>query len=196
MRLWVLVHELTTHAVLSVAHVHDTLTTLVRAHVGAFRPDPEAVADKLTSIDLGSDDPMQAVQRAFSDPEVLLGAVESPEQAALRPRIDAALSAVIGYIDHVVDVVAVRLIGGDAARISEAVRRRRIESSPDDVFVERLLGLHLTRRDVERGRTFVEGVVERAGEDGLRQLLEREGALPTPAEIDAPGLWLARLELD
>ena len=39
------------------------------------------------------------------------------------------------------------------------------------------------------------GVVERAGEDGLARLWEAERTLPTPAEIDAPGLWLARIEL-
>jgi hypothetical protein len=40
----------------------------------------------------------------------------------------------------------------------------------------------------------VQGVVERAGDLGLSQLLDRDGALPTPAELAAPGLWLARLE--
>ena len=63
------------------------------------------------------------------------------------------------------------------------------------MFVERLLGLHLTRQQVERGRAFVDGVSERAGQAGVNQLLDRPGSLPTPAEMDAPGLWLARLEL-
>jgi len=92
--------------------------------------------------------------------------------------------------------VTTRLIGGDAQRISEAVRRRRIETSPDDVFVERLLGLHLTRQQVERGRVFVTGVVERGGNAAINKLLELPDSLPTPAEIDAPGLWMARLEIN
>lgn len=195
MRLWVLVHELTTHAVFSVAHIREGLSQLVRAHVGAFQPDPSAVAEKLGNLDFEGGDPMQALQKTLGDPEILLGAVESPAQAALKPQLDAAMAAVIGYIDVVVDTVAMRLIGGDAQRISEAVRRRRVESSPDDIFVERLLGLHLTRQQVERGRTFVDGVFERGGQTGVNQLLDKPGSLPTPAELDAPGLWLARLEL-
>ena len=194
MRLWVLVHELTTHAVFAVAHIREGLSDLVRAHVGAFEPDPSAVADKLGSLDIEGDDPMQALQRTLGDPEILLGAVQSPRQLAMQPQLDAAMAAVIGYVDSVVDAVTARLIGGDSQRISEAVRRRRIESSPDDVFVERLLGLHLTRQQVERGRTFVAGVVERGGQSAINQLLDVAGSLPTPAELDAPGLWLARLE--
>jgi len=57
-----------------------------------------------------------------------------------------------------------------------------------------LLGVDLTRERVELAHRFVDGVLERAGEAGLTQLLMREGALPTPAELEAPGLWLARLE--
>lgn len=195
MRLWVLVHELTTHAVFSVAHIREGLSDLVRAHVGAFQPDPSAVAEKLSTLDMDTDDPMQALQRTLGDPEILLGAVRSPAQAALQPQLDAAMAAIIGYVDHVVDAVTKRLIGGDAQRISEAVRRRRIETSPDDVFVERLLGLHLTRQQVERGRAFITGVGERGGNEAINKLLDIPGSIPTPAEIDAPGLWLARLDL-
>ena len=64
------------------------------------------------------------------------------------------------------------------------------------MFVERLLGLHLTRQQVERGRAFITGVIERGGTAAINQLLDVPGALPTPAEMDAPGLWLARLEID
>jgi len=196
MRLWVLVHELTTHAVFSVAHIREGLSDLVRAHVGAFQPDPSAVAEKLSTLDMDTDDPMQALQRTLGDPEILLGAVRSPAQAALQPQLDAAMAAIIGYVDHVVDAVTTRLIGGDAQRVSEAVRRRRIETSPDDVFVERLLGLHLTRQQVERGRAFIAGVGERGGNEAINKLLDIAGSIPTRNEIDAPGLWLARLEID
>ena len=37
--------------------------------------------------------------------------------------------------------------------------------------------------------------VERAGMEGLNRLWESESLLPTPNELDAPGLWLARIDL-
>ncbi len=196
MRLWVLAQELTGHTLFSITSLRDQFAALVRRHVGAFRPDPNAVAERLSSIEGDeSGDPMQAMQAMLSDPAVLLGAVQSAEQAALAPQLDAAVAAIVGYVDYLVDSVAVRVIGGDALRIAEAVRRRRVEASPDDVFVERLLGLQLTQQQVQRGKAFAAGVVDRVGETGLTGLFARPDALPTPAEIDAPGLWIARLEL-
>ncbi|MGZ4763387.1 MAG: zinc-dependent metalloprotease, partial [Ilumatobacteraceae bacterium] len=76
-----------------------------------------------------------------------------------------------------------------------AVRRRRVDHSADDVYIERLLGLRLTHHQVQRGKNFIGGVVDRVGEARLSALLAAPNALPTPAEIDAPGLWVARLEL-
>ena len=139
---------------------------------------------------------MEAIQAAFSDPAVLLGAVQSPEQRELQPRLDAAVAAVVGYTDWVVDAVAARLIGGEALRIAEAVRRQRAESTPDDVFVEKLLGIRVGEDQVRRGKAFVQGVVDRAGEAELTHLLGVEGSLPTPNEIEAPGLWIARVSGD
>ena len=75
------------------------------------------------------------------------------------------------------------------------MRRRRVEVAPDDLFVERLLGLQLTQEQVQRGKTFVAGVVDRVGEARMTELFASPQALPTPAELDAPGLWIARLEL-
>ncbi len=197
LRLWVLTQELAASALFSVPHLREAVLSSVRQHVGGFRPDPNALMEKLSSMDDAADDtdPMAALQRAFGDPEVLLGAVRSPEQMALQPSLDALLALVIGYVDHVVDAVGTRLLGAPG-RISEAVRRRRIEASPDDAFVEQLLGLRLDRHQVERGRAFVAGVVERAGADGLAQLYASADHLPTPAELDAPGLWLARIGHD
>ena len=193
MRLWVLAHEIAGFTLFEAAHVRDTLSTLVREHVGGFRPDPSAVTDKLGALELDDADPMAAIQRALNDPELLLGAVTSPEQQALRPRLDALVAVVVGYTDWVVDAVAVRLVGGDALRIAEAVRRQRAETSTSDTFIEQLLGVRVGADQVARGKAFVQGVVDRAGDGGMLPLLERDDAIPTPAEVDAPGLWLARL---
>lgn len=193
MRLWVLAHELAGLTLFSVGHVADHLRSLVQRHVGAFRPDPSAITDKLTSMDMDQGDPMAAMQAAFNDPEVLLGAVRSAEQEALAPQLDAAVAVTIGTIDWVVDAVSVRTIGGNALQIAEAVRRRRAETTPDDVFVERLLGIRLGAEQTARGKAFVQGVVDRAGESGLQPLFNDPDAMPTPNEIEAPGLWLARV---
>ncbi len=125
---------------------------------------------------------------------MLLGATRSEEQHALLPRLDALVALVVGVTDHVMDTVGANVLSS-YGMLTEALRRRRVESDPSGGFVSRLLGLSLTREQVQRGSLFVSGVVERAGSDGLARLWHSAAELPTPAEIDAPGLWLARIDL-
>ncbi len=205
LRLWVCLHETAHHAVLGVPHVRDAIGDLLAQHAGAFRNDPSELGDRL-GLDLGLDlDPAAALDPTTGpellarlqdalDPEAVLGAVRSPEQEALLPRLEALVAVVIGVVDHVMDTVGAGLIAS-YGQVTEAVRRRRVTTSDADRFVERILGLNLTQEQVDRGTAFVAGVLERAGDDGLTLLWQESQNLPTPSEIDAPGLWLARLEL-
>ena len=118
----------------------------------------------------------------------------SPEQQALRPRLDALVAVVVGYTDWIVDAVSVRVVGGNALRIAEAVRRRRVETTANDTFVEQLLGIRLGEDQVARGKAFVQGVVDRAGDRGLAPAARAGRRHPDAERGRRPGLWLARLE--
>lgn len=194
MRLWVLAHEFAGQAVLGAPNFGDPLSAMVRQYVAAFRPDPDAVMEKLGGLDPTAGDPMEAIQQTLGDPAILLGAVSSEEQRAMEPQLDAAVAAVVGFTDWIVDAVSVRVVGGSALRIAEAVRRQRVEQSPSDLFVHRLLGIRLDEDQVRRGKQFVQGVVDRVGDNSaIEMLLTGSDRCPTPSEIDAPGLWLARV---
>lgn len=186
LRLWVCLHELAHHGVLSIRHVADHITGLVQAYVAAFRPDPEAL-----DVDLGDPDALMAM---LSDPVALLASIQTDEQRAVVEQLSAAVDAITGYADHVMDRIGTKLIPSYAP-LTEAMRRERVEASSADRFTEGLLGLVLTQDHYARGSHFTEGVVERAKDDALDRLWREPGALPTPAEIAAPGLWLARLDL-
>jgi putative hydrolase len=194
LRMWVLIHELSSHAVLAAPAISEGLTALVHAHVSAFRPDPDALMSSLTDVAPSDTDAMAAVQSLFSNPMVMMGASRTAEQEALAPVLDAHVAAISGYIDYVVDTVSSRLLGG-ASPIAEAVRRRRVQNGTNAHLVEQLLGISQTRAQQQRGRAFIDGVIEREGAEKLPALVSAPGNLPTPNEIDAPGLWLARLEI-
>jgi len=193
MTMWALTHELISHGVFGVAHVRQTVQQLVSQFAGGFRPNPGALSESISSLDISSGDPMKLLNSLLSDPTVLLGAQRSAAQERVAPILDAAIAGLVGYIDHYVDRVTARVLG-QASPIGEAVRRRRVAQSGDRVFVERLLGVDLTSEQVERAQQFITGVLERAGDDGVALLLAKQDNLPTPSEIVAPGLWLARLE--
>ena len=195
LRMWVLTHELTSHAVLATPAVTDGLMESVKRHVGSFRPDPAAFMSAMGDIDPSDPAALETLQRTLGDPMTVVGAMRSPEQEALAPFLDARVAAVTGYVDHVVDAVGSRILG-NASPIAEAVRRRRLDGRTDADLAEKLLGVSLPRALQRRGAEFVSGVIERAGEDPLRGMLTSAERLPTPNELDAPGLWLARLGID
>lgn len=194
LRLWVCLHELAHHAVLGRPHVGAVLDDLVTAYASGFRPDPDALERNLGDLDPTRFESVASFQQLMGDPEVLLGAEITAAQAALRPRIDALVATVVGYVDTVMDQVGERLIGS-YDRVTEAVRRHRVEAGDADRFIDRLFGLDLSQDLYDRGAAFCDGVVERADFATLDQLWLSPDALPTQAEIVAPGLWLARLDL-
>lgn len=194
LRLWILLRELTTHAVFCVPHVRARLTALLKEYAAGFSTDPTSLERHLDEVDLSTPNALADFQKLLGDPEVLLGAVRSPEQDRLQPQIEAVVAVVLGYVDHVMDEIGRSLVAS-YGQVTEAMRRRRVESSDADRFVERLFGLELTQARVERATAFVDGVVERGGAAALDRLWRDERNLPTPAEVDAPGLWLARLDL-
>ena len=193
MLMWALTHEMVSSAVFGIEHVRDALRRLVIGFASGFRPNPSALSESIGQLDVSSGDPMKILDSLLADPTVLLGARRSSAQDRIAPSLDAAVTAIVGYIDHCVDLASARILG-EGSRIAEAVRRRRVAQSSDRIFVERLLGIDLTTERMTLAQQFVSGVVERAGETGLARLVTQPGSLPTPAEIVAPGLWLARLE--
>lgn len=193
-RLWVCVHELTHHAVLGVPHIRQRLETLLGEYADGFDPSGGDLPGRLDDLDPTRLDDPEALAGMLGSPDVLLGALRSPAQEAMLPALEAVVAVVVGYVDHVIDVIGDRLLGDDG-QLTEALRRRRVEASGADRFVERLLGLELTQTQYDRGRRFIDGVVERAGAEALQRLFDDERTLPTPAEVDAPGLWLARIDL-
>ena len=196
LRLWVCAQEIAMHSVLRIPHVRATVDDFLSAYAAGFEPDPNALEDRLGSMEFDMSDPasMSGMQSMFGDPELLLGAIQSQAQRDMLPKFEALIAAMVGYVDHIVDAVGSSLLS-NTTMISEAVRRRRVEADDSDRFVERLFGLELTQATYDRGAAFVAGIVERAGNDGLVRLWESERTLPTPAELEAPGLWLARIEL-
>lgn len=193
-RLWVCLNELTHHAVLRVPHIAARLQTLLRDYASNFEANAEGVEEQFGEIDFTNPESMTGLQERLADPDVIFGAMQSERQREVLLYINALAAVIEGYVDHIMDQVGTRLISSYGA-LSEALRRRRVTAAPADRFVGRMFGLTIDQELFERGQAFVQGVVERAGDDGLNRLWQDEVYLPTPNEVDAPGLWLARIEL-
>jgi putative hydrolase len=189
-RLWVCVHELTAYAVLQRPHVAERIHSLVDAVTVEMVATQQGLAERLGGQ---AGDP-EALQRILADPESLLADLLTPGQRRTSEDLVAVTTVVSGYVDHVTSRVATSLTTS-AGSLGEAWYRHRIEESSAEQAAGALFGLDLSREQVDRGAAFVRGVVERAGEGGLDRLWDDPRNLPTPAEVDAPGLWLERIDL-
>jgi putative hydrolase len=190
-RMYVCLRDVLYHAVLGRPHVSETLHNHLSAYAGAFSLDMGAMEQRLSSFDPSD---LTAFQESLGDPEALLGDMQSDEQRRLLVPFRAFLAALSGYTDFVMDKVGKRLVGSYSL-ISEALHRRRLEDGPGQRVLGKLLGIEVDQGTIDRGHAFVTGVVERAGEEGLARLWEGPATMPTTAEVDAPGLWLARIDL-
>ncbi|MGH9017495.1 MAG: zinc-dependent metalloprotease [Acidimicrobiales bacterium] len=192
-RLWVCLRDVTVNAVLGRPHVAERIRVLLTEVMGAAAGDTDALADRLGGLDFS--DP-ESLQRLMGDPGAFFDADADPDPQRLRVSEDLAVvsATLLGYVEHVLDRAGARLLGGRTA-LTEAWRRREAAREPSDRTAELLLGLDLGPAQMARGAAFVAGVVARAGEEGLVPLWSEPQNLPTPAEIDAPGLWLERISL-
>lgn len=191
-------------AELSVPWVRERIARLCTEYVTHYEIDPEKLMERFPALDALEDfDPMEALQRGEMpdipdvqiDPADLLAGMRTPAQEPLLAELQRFGSVLAGYADAVLTMISDGLVP-EALRIEEALRRHRVERGKAAEFVDSMLGLQITREQYDRAHAFCAGVIERAGLVGLNRLWEREAHVPTENELDAPGLWLARLELD
>ena len=123
----------------------------------------------------------------------LAALVQTREQRGLMNRVQAAMAVVEGYSEHVMDALGAEIVP-DYNGLREAMEHRRASRSAPERILSKLLGLDLKMRQYELGRRFCAGVVERAGLDALNRVWSAPEALPTLSELEAPAVWLARLE--
>ncbi|HEY5024919.1 MAG TPA: zinc-dependent metalloprotease [Acidimicrobiales bacterium] len=190
-RLWVCLREVTSHAVLSRPHVAERMRELLVRVVQGMAEDTAGLVDNLQGMDLTHP---EALQNLLGDPTALMSLEPSPARRRAAEELLAVVAALLGYVEHVLDLAAIRLLGGRGA-IAEAWRRRQVDRESSDRAAELMLGLDLGPTQIDRGADFVRGVFERAGDEGLARLWSSPHTLPTPAEVDAPGLWLERIDL-
>jgi len=200
--LWVCARELASNSVLSRPAVRTHMEELLLAYAESQATAQQDLAGRLLGLTGGDgSEPapgagmdLESLQGMFGDPEALLGDLLTPESRRTSDQLTSLAVVVDAYADHIATVVGAKLVGAHS-QLAEAWYRRRTERGKGEEAAGALFGLDLEQAQVDRGRAFVAGVIERAGEDGLARLWEPVRNLPTPAEVDAPGLWLERIDL-
>ncbi|MBC9733315.1 zinc-dependent metalloprotease [Nocardioides marmotae] len=110
---------------------------------------------------------------------------KSPRQEAALQRLETALALVEGWVDEVVgQATATRMPA--AAKMQEAVRRRRAAGGPAEQTFASLVGLELRPRRLRDASTLWGSLRSRQGIEGRDGVWMHPDLLPTAADLDDP----------
>ena len=185
---WVALHEIT-HALQfgGVPWLRPHLAGMVRDLTGALTVDP----GQLFAGVPGLDDLKGLVDTVREDG--LAAAVLGPERRAQLDGVQAFMAVLEGYAEHVMDAVGADVIE-DLGSLRAALERRRADRTGLLRLLERVIGMDMKLRQYEQGKRFCDGVVARAGIDGLNRVWQNPLQMPSLAELDDPAGWLERTE--
>jgi uncharacterized protein (DUF2342 family) len=123
----------------------------------------------------------------------LEAAIDEMAEGTLRPDslgdLDTTMTAVEGFAELLMD----RAFDDEYADLRRKVEERRQGHGPAQRLIRRALGLHVKRRQYERGKAFFEAVAGAHGLDAAARVWEAPETLPTDRELDAPERWMDRV---
>jgi coenzyme F420 biosynthesis associated uncharacterized protein len=185
---WIVLHELT--HVLQFSGV-----PWLRGHLGALMRDYLATVEVRLGPGGGRGMPSlpnpAKLLESFREGG-LVALVQTREQRAIMERVQATMSVIEGYSEHVMDAVGESVLPSYAG-LRDAMERRRSSRSAPERVLQRLLGFEMKMRQYEQGKQFCDAVVDSHGIDTLNRVWESPEALPTTAELRSPDVWAGRI---
>ncbi|WP_308470003.1 zinc-dependent metalloprotease [Kineococcus rubinsiae] len=164
------------------SHLLGTVESFARG----IRVDGERIAEAASQVDPANPESLQeALSSGIFEPE------STPEQKAALARLETALALVEGWVDHVVDEAAARVLP-HAAALRETVRRRRATGGPAEHAFAVLVGLELRPRRAREAAALWELLEQRAGAAGRDAVWDHPDLLPTAADLDDPAAFADR----
>ena len=189
--LWVAIHE-QTHSVqfASVPWLRDHLAALVARLVETAGGEIDVKALGALAKRVLTTDPRRTIREALRGE--LARALAGPGQMAIVEELQATMAVVEGYAEHVMDAAAADDDGLAGMRARMDDRRARGNGLAD--VIARALGMGMKLRQYELGKAWSDAVVAESGIAGLNRVWSKPAALPSEAELEAPGEWLERME--
>jgi putative hydrolase len=165
------------------AHVpwlREHLLTAVADYGRGISIDTSAIEEKLRSLDPSNMEEMQSALEGG-----LFAPSKTPAQEAALERLETTLALVEGWVDEVVgQATATRM--PSAARMHEAVRRRRAAGGPAEETFAALVGLELRPRRLRDASTLWGSLRSRQGLEARDAVWLHPDLLPTAADLDDP----------
>ncbi len=189
-RLWLALHE-TTHVFEFEAHpwVRQHVNELLETYFGYLNQDVEHLKRGFAGLKVFWDRARE--QRTETDRWIDL--VMTPEQKSIFNSMQATMSVIEGYSNHVMNAVGKELIPTYEVISRRFERRQRQRTTAEQLFA-RLTGLDIKMEQYRQGEAFIDHVVRERSHEFARQVWNAPEYLPSLDEIKDPDSWIARVE--
>jgi coenzyme F420 biosynthesis associated uncharacterized protein len=186
-RLWIALHE-TTHAFEFEAY------PWVRAHFNSLLQQYFAqLNDQFENLGSGLAQMLGRVAQNWGSGRHWIEMVLTPQQRAIFDQLQALMSLVEGYGNHVMNAVGRDLLPS-FDQIEQRVSQRQQSRTLVDQLFNRLTGMDLKLAQYQQGEAFVNAIVAERGIGFASRVWERVEHLPTMDEINHPQRWIARID--
>jgi putative hydrolase len=163
----------------------------VEEYARGITVDLSRLEESVSGLDMS--DP-EALQRALGG-ELQLQPEETPQQKAALTRLETALALVEGWVDTVVNSVAEGRLP-EAAKLAEAVRRRRATGGPAERTFSTLVGLELRPRRLREAGALWRALTDARGVDQRDAVWQHPDLMPTADDLDHPEAFVHGEETD
>lgn len=189
-RLWLALHE-TTHAFEFEAHpwLRQHVNGLLEQYFGFLNEDMEHLKKGIPGLKVF----WERARGSEREPGQWIQMVMTPDQRALFNRMQATMSVVEGYSNHVMNAVGRRLIP-TYETIARRFERRQLQRGPGERLFARLTGLDIKMEQYRQGEAFVNRVVDLRGHDFAKRVWQGPEFLPSLEELRNPEQWITRVE--
>jgi coenzyme F420 biosynthesis associated uncharacterized protein len=185
-RLWIALHE-TTHVFEFEAYpwVRTYFNDLLRQFLGQ-------VSTQLEGLGVGLPQLLGRLLGNRSSGQHWIERMLTPEQQRIFDQLQALMSLVEGYSNHIMNAIGGRLLPS-FEQIEQRVQQRQQNRPLFEELFNRITGMDLKLAQYQQGEAFVNAVAASHGVDFVNRVWERPEHLPTMAEIREPQKWIARM---
>ncbi|EFO79361.1 hypothetical protein OSCT_2799 [Oscillochloris trichoides DG-6] len=186
-RLWIALHE-TTHVFEFEAYpwVRDYFNSLLQQYFDLLSTQLESLGSSLISL-------ANRVAQSLNTGTHWIEAVLTPEQRVIFEQLQALMSIVEGYGNHVMNAVGRQMLP-NFDQIEQRMAQRQQNRTIFEQIFNRITGLDLKMAQYQQGEAFVNAVVEARGIAFAARVWEGVAFLPTMDEIREPQRWIERVE--
>jgi len=187
-RLWIALHE-TTHAFEFEAYpwVRAHFNDLIQQYFSQLNSQLESLGGGLIQL-------AGRVAQSLGTDTHWIEAVQTPQQRVIFDKLQALMSLVEGYGNHVMNAVGRQLLPS-FDDIEHRIAERQQNRTLFEQLFNRLTGMDLKLAQYQQGEAFVNAVVDSRGIAFAARVWERVEYLPTMEEIRNPQQWVARMDL-